>query len=1090
MPDRIGASAWLEHTPFAMYLIDLMRPRLFVELGTHNGISYCAFCQAVQETHSDTRCYAVDTWEGDPQAGFYGPEILAELRTYHDPRYGGFSRLIQSTFDDALSQFGDGTIDLLHLDGYHTYNAVKGDFEHWLPKMSDEGVVLIHDTNVREGDFGCWRLWEELMARYPHFEFVHGHGLGVVAVGASPPEELRPLFEAAEVEHTTIREFFYQLGRRVGERHEQQVARQDLVNAVHANDAEIQSLTMHTRDYSIRLTDLETQLAEREEKLAALSAQTHELLSVSETHAAEAQRLAAEQRRLQSELRATQADRESASQQLVTIQSRLSFQLMQKAWNAQMRLFPHDTLLGRLWIAGARLARHATGRPPIMSSAAESIERALEAGGSADPYGDWARESERLRYNPERAARRIAAFGYTPLISIVTPVYNSPPAYLRKALDSVRAQYYQRWELCICDDASTDPALRTLLEEYARNDDRVKVHYAERNGGIARASNLALTHATGEFIGFLDHDDELTPDALYEVVAALNASEADLIYSDEDKLDQQGRRCDPFFKPAWSPDLLISCMYTSHFSVYRKSILDQIGGLRKGLDGSQDYDLALRFTEHTSRIVHIPRILYHWRQAPGSAATSVGAKTEAAEAAVRSLQAALERRGIDGHVTIEHAAGFYRVERAILAPGKVSIIIPTRDNLSLLRRCIKSIESLTTYPNYEIIVVDNGSQALATLEYLAATPHRVIRYDGPFNYSLLNNLAVKEADGEYVLLLNNDTEVLSPGWLHAMVEQAQRPEVGAVGAKLLYPDGRIQHAGVVLGIGGIAGHSHKFCSGAPGTGYFNFPNVIRDYSAVTAACMMMRRELYLEMGGLNEEALPVSFNDVDLCLRLRKRGYLIVYTPDAMLRHYESATRSMEVDQREVSYMASSWWDVLAQDPYYNPNLTLVSEDFALDLSKPEAVICTYTHLTPQEVAGPLTDGMSLGQEFWMNEDGLCGIALQFATYNRRPEGRVVLRLRESDNRSFDVAVVEVDASTLLDNQFHTFSFEPIDHSAQKSFRFSIQLTQASSRSQLAVWKSSITDTVMGPYFKGDQVGQGTLSFKLYASGKSARMPC
>jgi O-antigen biosynthesis protein len=1115
MPRRIGKSAWLEHTPFAMYLVDVLRPRILVELGTHNGVSYSAFCQAVAETLSDTRCYAVDTWRGDAQAGIYGPEVLTDLRLYHDPLYGGFSRLIQSTFDEALSHFGDGTIDLLHIDGYHVYEAVKRDFENWLPKMSDRGVVLLHDTNVREGDFGAWRLWEELAASYPHFDFVHGHGLGVAAVGSSQPDSLLPLIEAEANEIPVIRELFYQLGRRVSARYEDELARHDLVSQIHEKDRAVQAFSAHLEERDRRIEERDRRIEERDRSIADMSRQVadlheanarlsaelkarvtdiHELTQARAMEAAEINNLTAARQRLQRELRATQADRDTATQQLVSIQSRLSFQLLHKVWMSQMRVAPSGTLRGKMWLRGTSLARRITGR---MRTPAADISSAYPAGstaqspvpGSEDPYGEWARESERLRYAPDRAARKIAGFRYKPIISIVMPVYNTPPEYLRRAINSVRAQYYPYWDLCICDDASAAPHIAAILEEYARSDERIKVTRAQENSGIALASNAAFQLATGEYVGLVDHDDELTPDALYEVAAALQNADADFIYSDEDKLDLQGRRHDPFFKPAWSPDLLLSCMYTSHFSVYRKTILDRIGGFRSGVDGSQDYDLVLRFTECSTKILHIPKILYHWRQVPGSAATSAGAKTEAADAGVRALQEALERRGISGRASIEHAAGFYRVQRDIVSAGKVSVIIPTRDNLALLRRCISSIEAQTTYPDYEILIVDNGSQAKSTLDYLEQTPHRMIRDDLPFNYSRLNNLAVQAALGDYVLLLNNDTEVLSGEWMTAMVEHAQRPEVGAVGAKLVYPDGRVQHAGVVLGIGGIAGHAHKFGSSAPGTGYFNFPNIIRNYSAVTAACLMMRRDLYLEMGGLDEEALPVSFNDVDLCLRLGKRGYLIVYTPHAVLRHYESATRGMEVDQREVSYMASTWHEILARDPYYNPNLTLISEDFALDLSKPESVVCTYNHQISEEVVGPMKEGTPVGQEFWMNEPGLCGIAVQFATYRQRPEGQVVLRLKVSDLPETDLAVVVIDASNVLDNQFHIFNFEPIDDSAGKLFAFSVEFISGGMQTSLALWKSSRTDSTMGPYFNGQRTGQGTLSFKVYAVGDSARMP-
>ncbi|HEY6333525.1 MAG TPA: glycosyltransferase family 2 protein, partial [Blastocatellia bacterium] len=503
---------------------------------------------------------------------------------------------------------------------------------------------------------------------------------------------------------------------------------------------------------------------------------------------------------------------------------------------------------------------------------------------------------EAYRYKPERAASEIAAFQYRPVVGIVMPTFETPRQWLVKAIESVCAQYYPYWELCICDDASSQPEVAEILDQYSRKDSRIRVLMSKTRRGIAETSNAALRLATGEFAGFLDHDDELTPDALFEVVRTLQVVEGDLIYSDEDKIDFNGDRCDPFAKPAWSPDLFLSTNYLCHFSVYRRAILEKIGGLRAGVEGSQDYDLALRFIEHTDRVVHIPKILYHWRKVSGSAAAAVGAKPYAYESAAKALGEAIRRRGIAGEIVPDKMPGYYRVKRRVLQRTKVSIIIPSRDRLNLLGRCIDSIETKTDYGDYEIIIVDNGSRQPDTLRYLSDTSHKVIRDDSPFNFSKLNNIAAAAASGEYLLMLNNDTEVISPEWISAMVEQAERPEVGAVGGKLLYPGGTVQHAGVILGIGGVASHSHRGSVGQPGSCYFNFPNIIGDYSAVTAACLMIRKELFTRIGGFNERSLAVSFNDVDLCLRLRRLGLLVVFTPYALLYHHESASRSKRVN--------------------------------------------------------------------------------------------------------------------------------------------------------------------------------------------------
>lgn len=573
----------------------------------------------------------------------------------------------------------------------------------------------------------------------------------------------------------------------------------------------------------------------------------------------------------------------------------------------------------------------------------QKIRRVVSPGRRAETGDDfsyqmWAARSEATRYNRERAIQNINGFKYKPTVSLLLPVYNTREDYLRKALDSVLNQYYSNWELCISDDASTAPRVRQILNEYSARDERIKVVFSQSNGGIAKASNGALALATGEFVGLLDHDDQLTPDALYEVAATLQEVAADLIYSDEDRLDSNGLRVEPAFKPAWSPDLLLSCMYLAHFCVYRRSIVDRIGGFREGFDGSQDYDLALRFTEASSRIAHIPKILYHWRKVPSSASAMPGAQSSVIEAGKRALTEALDRRGITGEVESERFFGFYRVRRKVSGSQRVSVIIPTRDGLRNLRRSVHSVESKTDYNDYEIIIVDNSSRKQAMLDYLNRSPHRVIRHEGEFNFSRLNNLAAREACGDYLLFLNDDTEVINKEWMTAMVEQSARPEVGAVGAKLLYRDARLQHAGIILGVRGAAGHAHRYVDGFSGRGYLNYPNVIRNYSAVTAACLMTRRELFDKSGGFDEEALAVSYNDVDYCLRLRAAGYLIVFTPYALIYHDESATRGLNLYPKADACIISRWQSAIASDYYYNPNLTLDKEDFSMDYSKPESL--------------------------------------------------------------------------------------------------------------------------------------------------------
>ncbi len=534
---------------------------------------------------------------------------------------------------------------------------------------------------------------------------------------------------------------------------------------------------------------------------------------------------------------------------------------------------------------------------------------------------------------------------YQPCISIIVPVYNPDESFLRQAIASIREQTYTNWELCLADDCSTRPYVKSVLEEYAQQDPRIKITFRSANGHICQTSNSALSLATGEYIALLDHDDLLAPHALTKVVELLNQHpEADFIYSDEDKVDEQNIHKDPFFKPDWCPDSFLARMYTCHLGVYRRSLVTEVGNFRVGFEGSQDYDLVLRITEKTENIFHIPDILYHWRIHQQSTAATSEAKPYAANAAQKALAEAIERRGEPGTITTQsNFPGVYTVRYQIKEPKLVSIIIPTKDLADTLDVCLKSVFAKTTYDNYEVIVIDNGSVESKTSRCFASwqqrQPERFKCYDYnvPFNYSQINNYAVSQAQGDYLLFLNNDTEVITPDWLEAMVEQAQRPSIGAVGSKLLYPDDTIQHAGVVLGIGGVAGHSHKHLHTSQ-PGYISQAVSINNYSAVTAACLMCRREVFEKVGGF-EEDLAIAFNDVDFCLKIASQGYRNIYLPHVVLYHYESKSRGYENTPtkqarfaQEVKYMRQKWHHICDRDPCYNPNLSRSNEDYRLNI--------------------------------------------------------------------------------------------------------------------------------------------------------------
>lgn len=541
--------------------------------------------------------------------------------------------------------------------------------------------------------------------------------------------------------------------------------------------------------------------------------------------------------------------------------------------------------------------------------------------------------------------QRAEKLDYEPCISIIVPTYKTPEKFLKEMIDSVRNQSYENWELCIGDGSVTEDTVKNVVESYQKKDKRIKMLCLSENLGIAGNTNAALSIATGDYIALLDHDDILAPDALYEVVKWMNEhykDETDVIYTDEDKVSFDLKDYfEPHFKSDYNLDLIRSNNYICHLFVAGKSIVDQVGGFRKEYDGSQDYDFILRCIEQSKHVEHVPKVLYHWRCHPGSTAANQESKMYCYEAGKRAIEDHLKRRGEDGcQVVMTEHLGFYHVIYPIREQKKVSIIIPNKDQKEILERCIESIIQKTDYKNYEIIIVENNSTTNEIFEYYKTIEQRenirVVIWKDKFNYSAINNFGVKYANGEYLLFLNNDIEVIRENWLSEMLANVQRKEVGIVGAKLLYPDNMVQHAGVIIGMGGIAGHPLSRHP-ADDCGYFARGIIQQNLNAVTAACMLTKKEVYEKVKGF-EEKLAVAFNDIDLCLKVRKAGYLIVYDPEALLYHHESISRGKEdtLEKRnrfegEVDYMAKKWKDVLEKgDEYYNPNLSLLSGNFEL----------------------------------------------------------------------------------------------------------------------------------------------------------------
>lgn len=532
--------------------------------------------------------------------------------------------------------------------------------------------------------------------------------------------------------------------------------------------------------------------------------------------------------------------------------------------------------------------------------------------------------------------KRLPQLPDRPLVSIILPVYNPEIKWLRAAIDSVISQTYPNWELCIADDASSNPEIRRVLELYRRENNNIHVVFREENGHISKASNSALEIARGEFVALLDHDDQIPSHALARIVDCINQyPDSVLIYSDEDKIDEYGIRSQPHFKSDWNPDLLLGQNFISHFGVYRLLKVREIGGFRPGFEGAQDWDLALRITANAKpeQIRHIPEVLYHWRSISGSTAKDIGEKGYAHSAARCAIEDHFLATGVTA--SLEPVDRYYWRPKYDTPKPCVAIIIPTRDRIELLKNCINSIRSNTNYPSYKIVIANNQSEERESIDYfneLKSGGTEIVDTPGVFNFSRINNQVIQSINEELVCLLNNDTTIINGDWLDELAMHATREGIGPVGAKLLYPHDHVQHAGIVLGIGGIGSEAFKFIHKTD-DGYIHRAFLIGNYSAVTGACMAIRRSIWAEVGGFNETDTPNAYSDVDFCLRCQEHGYRSLFTPFAQLYHAESASRGPD-DSREFqiasTYMKNRWGSAIKRDPYYNPNLTLDREDFTL----------------------------------------------------------------------------------------------------------------------------------------------------------------
>ncbi|KWF29449.1 glycosyl transferase [Burkholderia pseudomultivorans] len=1012
-------SAWLEHAPFAFWLTDVLRPQTFVELGTHAGFSFLAFCQAVRQLELTTSCYAIDTWLGDEHAGFYDTSVFDALSTVQTREFGDFSRLIRARFDEALSVFGDGTIDLLHVDGRHRYEDVVEDYSTWAPKLSERAVVLFHDTNVRERDFGVWRFWEELRTRFPSFEFIHGHGLGVLCPGPAIPDGIRPLFEAGEADRASIRRIYGRLGSAVSLRYQLDVVGGQL-GAAHGRIGERDTTVSQLQEQLQERTHMLKQQSDEVERLVAqldeqadVTRKKQGLIDRSVAHVetitdiargrgdvfplSKQQRVAGapddrdvahdkltaeldELQLLVGELReemaaATSRQREwyaravQSEQELNHIQTSTMWRAFLKARRIaemmppELRKNVRKTLKAAWWIATphrmpARL-RFLKARRAAAAMQANVGDRVRYPAGQYLVYKPLATNAGALgnrkgRYELSSAAggyvyvppRRpddidacIASLSVQPTFSIVVPLYNTPPELFDAMIKSVLDQWYPHWELVLVDDKSPSPAVGERLATL--NDPRIKIIQLDSNLGISGATNTGIDATEGDYIVFLDHDDELTCDCLFELAKCVATEDPDFIYSDEDKIETDGSYGQPFFKPDWSPDTMMSTMYTCHVSCVRRSLQQRIGGLRSEFDGSQDWDFVLRVVEQANKVSHIRKVLYHWRVIPASVASDLNAKPYAVDAGRRARLSAIERRGLKGALEpVPQLPGYFRVRYSHRGEPRISIIIPSKNNGDVLKRCVDSIRSKSTYRNFEIILIDNGStnvDTLRTFDEMAVTPDvKVIRHDVPFNYSEINNVGVRESVGDFLVFLNDDTEVMSETWLSDMLGYAQLDHIGAVGAKLIYPGGRkVQHVGLV----NLAdGPNHAFLQQNADTPCYFARNLLEyNWIGVTGACLMLSRAKFDRIDGF-DEAFPVAYNDVDLCFRLIKAGLYNVVCPGVELIHYESLSRGRDDENsekikrlaRDKERLYLKHPDFFMLDPFHNPNLDQQDLNFAI----------------------------------------------------------------------------------------------------------------------------------------------------------------